>query len=76
MDRQIFISGGFYCWNSEVGSKTLGIPERAQTRTIESRAVKVEASRNSAERLALIVPGRHEPVPPTHWSFGQLVLID
>jgi hypothetical protein len=32
----------------------------------------VEASRNSAERLALIVPGRDEPVAPTHWSFGQL----
>jgi len=46
--------------------------ERAQTRTMESRAVKVEASRNSAERLALIVPGRDEPVAPTHWSFGQL----
>src|SRR5437773_2153478 len=24
------------------------------------------------ERLALIVPGRDEPVVPTHWSFGQL----
>jgi hypothetical protein len=46
--------------------------ERAQTRTVESRAVKVEASRDSAERLALIVPGRDEPVAPTHWSFGQL----
>jgi hypothetical protein len=46
--------------------------ERAQTRTMESRAVKVEASRDSAERLALIVPGRDEPVAPTHWSFGQL----
>ena len=46
--------------------------DRAQTRTVESRAVKVEASRDSAERLALIVPGRDEPVVPTHWSFGQL----
>jgi acetyl-CoA C-acetyltransferase len=25
-----------------------------------------------AERLALMVPGRDEPVAPTHWSFGQL----
>jgi hypothetical protein len=49
-----------------------GRAERAQTRTVESRAVKVEASRDSAERLALIVPGRDEPVAPTHWSFGQL----
>jgi hypothetical protein len=46
--------------------------ERTQTRTVESRSVKVEASRDSAERLALIVPGRDEPVAPTHWSFGQL----
>src|SRR6266571_332446 len=46
--------------------------ERGQTRTVESRALKVEASRDSAERLALILPGRDEPVAPTHWSFGQL----
>lgn len=44
----------------------------AQTRTVESRAVRVEASRDDAERLALMVPGRSEPVTPTHWSFGQL----
>ena len=44
----------------------------AQTRTVESRAVRVEASRDNAERLALMVPGRSEPVAPTHWSFGQL----
>src|ERR1700722_5594589 len=46
--------------------------DRAQTRTVESRAVRVEASRDSAERLALMVPGRSESVAPTHWSFGQL----
>lgn len=46
--------------------------EHAQARTVESRAVKVEVSRDNAERLALIVPGRDEPVAPTHWSFGQL----
>ena len=46
--------------------------ECAQTRTVESRAIKVEASRDNAERLALLVPGRDEPVAPTHWSFGQL----
>src|SRR6266705_3411883 len=46
--------------------------DRAQARTVESRAVKVEAARDNAERLALIVPGRDEPVAPTHWSFGQL----
>jgi hypothetical protein len=46
--------------------------ERAQTRTVESRAVKVEAARDNTERLALLVPGRDEPVASTHWSFGQL----
>lgn len=46
--------------------------DRATARTVESRAVRVEASRDNAERLALIVPGRDEPIAPTHWSFGQL----
>lgn len=46
--------------------------ERAQARTVESRAVRVDASRDDAERLSLIVPGRDEPISPTHWSFGQL----
>ena len=46
--------------------------ERATARTVESRAVRFEASRDDAERLALIVPGRDEPISPTHWSFGQL----
>ena len=46
--------------------------DHAQARTVESRAVRVEASRDNAERLALLVPGRDEPVAPTHWSFGQL----
>ena len=46
--------------------------ERATARTVETRYVKVEASRDDAERLALLVPGRDEPVTPTHWSFGQL----
>ncbi|GEM72699.1 hypothetical protein SAQ01S_24650 [Sphingomonas aquatilis NBRC 16722] len=46
--------------------------ERATARTVETRDVKVEASRDDAERLTLLVPGRDEPVMPTHWSFGQL----
>ena len=49
-----------------------GRAERAQARTVETRAIRVEASRDSSERLALIVPGRDEKVMPTHWSFGQL----
>jgi hypothetical protein len=46
--------------------------ERATTRTVETRELRVEASRDNAERLTLIVPGRDQPVTPTHWSFGQL----
>ena len=46
--------------------------DRATARTVETRALRVEASRDNAERLALIVPGREEPVAPTHWSFGQM----
>jgi hypothetical protein len=46
--------------------------DRASARTIESRLVRVEASRDDATRMALIVPGRDAPVAPTHWSFGQL----
>ncbi len=46
--------------------------ERATARTVETRALRVEASRDDAERLALTVPGRDTPIAPTHWSFGQL----
>ncbi len=46
--------------------------DRAVARTVESRTVRVEASRDNAERLTLIVPGRETPIAPTHWSFGQL----
>lgn len=46
--------------------------DRATARTVESRAVRVEASREDAERLSLIVPGQEQPIAPTHWSFGQL----
>jgi hypothetical protein len=46
--------------------------ERATARTVESRAIRVEANRDSAERLTLTVPGRDAPVAPTNWSFGQM----
>src|SRR5208283_1566040 len=57
---------------SELYAAVRARADRATTRTLESRAVRVEASRDDAERLALIVPGRETPVAPTHWSFGQL----
>jgi hypothetical protein len=46
--------------------------DRAMAPTVESCAVRAEASPDDSERLALIVPGRGMPVAPTHWSFGQL----
>ncbi|SOB87164.1 hypothetical protein SAMN06297144_2287 [Sphingomonas guangdongensis] len=46
--------------------------ERSRTRVLETAAIRVEADRDSAERLALILPGADRPVAPTHWSFGQL----
>jgi hypothetical protein len=46
--------------------------DRATARTVESRAVRVEATRDNAEQLSLIVPGQEQPIAPTHWSFGQL----
>jgi len=46
--------------------------ERSRTRVVESALIHVEANRQDAERLALILPGAEAPVAPTHWSFGQL----
>src|SRR5258708_12297961 len=45
--------------------------ECAQVRTVESRAVRVEAARDNAERLPLLVPGRDQPLPPPHSPFSQ-----
>lgn len=44
----------------------------ARARTVESSAIRVEATRDNAERLELIVPGDRQPIAPTHWSYGQL----
>ena len=46
--------------------------DRATTRIVESRAVRVEARSDNPERLSLVVPGDERPVAPTNWSFGQL----
>ncbi|WP_184401239.1 DUF932 domain-containing protein [Rhizobium sp. BK650] len=46
--------------------------ERAHARAVESSAIRIEGSRNNAERLDLIVPGNQQPITPTHWSYGQL----
>jgi hypothetical protein len=46
--------------------------DSANVRTVRSTNVRVEASRDDMESLALILPGHDEPITPTHWSFGQL----
>ncbi|MDW9633744.1 DUF932 domain-containing protein [Sinorhizobium meliloti] len=46
--------------------------DRARVRTVESAEIRVEATRDNAERLAMIVPGGREPIAPTHRSYGQL----
>jgi len=46
--------------------------DRATARTVESSAIRLEASRDNAEQLALIVLGRDAPITSTHWGFGQL----
>lgn len=57
---------------TELYDAVKGRADRAKARTVESRAVRVEASRDNAEGLSLIVPGQGQPIAPTHWSFGQL----
>ena len=49
-----------------------GRADAATARTVETRSLRVIADRGSAEALTLVVPGRDEPVVPTHWSYGQL----
>jgi hypothetical protein len=57
---------------SELLGAVRGRSDRSRTRTVESAAIRVEASRDDSERLALILPGSDAPVASTHWSFGQL----
>jgi hypothetical protein len=57
---------------SELMASVQGRAERSRTRTVESAAIRVEASRDDPERLTLVLPGADRPVAPTHWSFGQL----
>ncbi|MDH2400173.1 DUF932 domain-containing protein [Bradyrhizobium sp. SSUT18] len=57
---------------SDLYAAVRGRTERSRTRTVESAAIRVEASRDDAERLALVLPGSDAPIAPTHWSFGQL----
>src|SRR6516165_1550247 len=57
---------------SDLHAAVRGRAERSRTRTAESAVIRVDATRDDAERLALILPGEEVPLMPTHWSFGQL----
>src|ERR1700730_1946438 len=57
---------------SELHAAVRGRADRSRTRTAESAAIRVEANRDDAERLALVLPGEEFP---THWSFGQLATV-
>jgi hypothetical protein len=56
---------------TSLSPSTVG-PKRSRTRTVEIAAIRVEASRDDAEHLALALPGADIPIAPTHWSFGHL----
>jgi len=60
---------------SELFAAVRGRAERSRTRTAESAAIRVEANRDDAERLALMLPGEVIPLAPTHWSFAQLATL-
>ena len=57
---------------SDLYAAVRGRTERSRTRTVDSAAIRVEASRDNAERVTLMLPGSDAPIAPTHWSFGQL----
>ena len=52
-----------------------GRSDRSRSRVVETAQIQVEATRDNAERMQLILPKAHEPVAPTHWAFGQLASI-
>ena len=52
-----------------------GRSERSTTRIVETARIHVEAGRDNAEKLQLILPRAEAPVAPTHWAFGQLASI-
>lgn len=57
---------------SELSRSVRDRADRSRTRVVESALIHVEANRNDAEGLALILPGTDAAIAPTHWSFGQL----
>ena len=52
-----------------------GRSERSRSCVVQTADIRVEAARDSAERLHLVLPKAQEPVAPTHRAFGQLASI-
>ena len=57
---------------TDLHASVKGRAAKSRTRTVESAAIRVEASRDDSERLELRLPDSDQPIAPTHWSFGQL----
>ena len=57
---------------TDLHASVKGRAAKSRTRVVESAAIRVEATRDDAEKLALLLPESDAPVAPTHWSFGQL----
>jgi hypothetical protein len=57
---------------TDLHASVKGRAAKSRTQTVESAAIRVEASRDDAQRLELLLPESDVPVAPTHWSFGQL----
>ena len=49
--------------------------DHCRSRTVESRSVRIQAQREDAESLSVILPGATSPLSPTNWSFGQMCTI-
>jgi hypothetical protein len=60
---------------TELLATVRGRAERSRARTAESAAIRVDANRDDAGRLALMLPGEDVPLVLTHWSFGQLATL-
>lgn len=56
----------------ELHGAVLARRELSTVRTVETRQIHVHAHAEHPDRIALELPGRHDLVEPTHWSFGQL----
>lgn len=52
---------------SDLYAAVQGRAEKSRTRTLETGAIRVEARRDSAEHLALLLPNAEMPLAPTHW---------